>query len=610
MFLSHKRYSNKKGKILSKFILFLYSAGIALSVSGCWPSLYSCDPNDQDYSPMKCEYFVDEEEEINSYGYFELNLGYGVEAMITAETVSFQLKTGGGGYGDVSMFDWSSSDPTVAVVSDTGFVECKSVGSAVITATHKVTGEVDTFPIQVVYIDKYKSKNPGQDGVWFTPDDEKSSYTGFLKDANGNITLKIRVLALAFGFYPEISFDKYEYDSAGRVIHHKFGNAKIVWGNDGTLFSYDDRQSYTREYLYNSDGTLARKTTCVSPRLTCAYSGANNIFYKVYHYTTSVDHKITRIVLYTGIGPDQVLYSADDKLSGYIEQEVQLDGKIIRESGVSPGPDGIVFTVDDDLWNSMKFVYDAGGNLIQGLRSYSRGSDGIWFTGDDDYSFYFEYQYDASGRETGSAYYTGFGPDQVWFTADDIYTEKDVKVYDPAGNLVKFIDSATQLFYEYDAASNLVRSIHHHPGVDLVWDTGDEYVLYYNECVYGANLQQVIFKGSGLDGQMLTADDDIRYHVEYFYDAQGRKSRQIERNASDQNGNWLVNSNIRHYFDYIYDANGSLFTTIKYNHPGDDNIWLSGDDKIEFYERDGTFKYIIDCKIEPRSKGAFFYLWD
>jgi hypothetical protein len=203
--------------------------------------------------------------------------------------------------------------------------------------------------------------SPGSDNTWRTPDDRCNYYWDFEYDTA--TTLKKRDIFRLCGSdqLPRNADDtagayfQYEYDPSGNVSKI----TQFLPGADGMLFTADDTPG-----IYVTINAITKNTL-----------DANGL--------------PTETLISTSIGADNMWGTPDD--GGSRTTTTYNAQKLPDETAIySPGADNMWGTADDVVINYSKFAYDANGNRID-EKTYSAGPDGVIHTPDDrvfnDYDF-------------------------------------------------------------------------------------------------------------------------------------------------------------------------------------------------------------------------------
>jgi hypothetical protein len=220
----------------------------------------------------------------------------------------------------------------------------------------------------------------GPDGLWGTSDD---LYTGYVDITNG---------------------------AAGMISDDTF-----TLGPDGKIDTADDVGTQFYHSAYDTTDRLLL--------VTLGTDGADGKFGTAddvlgtedrYTYAGSVYDELD----YSGPGPDGVWHTADDKITGYNQIQLDANGNVASLWFKGVGPDGVPATADDTTTGVWTFPRDSRGLQTQTVIHTGVGADGAWNTADDTIGSYYQDAYDADGNLTE---YSGWsvGADGKAFTSDD-----------------------------------------------------------------------------------------------------------------------------------------------------------------------------------------------
>ena len=272
--------------------------------------------------------------------------------------------------------------------------------------------------------------DPGNDGLWFTADDDSSAY--YTQSFNDRWLLE----------------EQYNYGT----------------GVDGIPHTVDDVTS-RREHTQWDGGFRTQSTTYDGAGVDGTWGTADDDVqqYRLYNY---VDGLYAGAVVYDGAGPDGVFFTADDDVASWSDLYRAPDGSMTRSSSFNgPGVDGEWFTLDD-VGTVFTQEYDAEGRTQIQYFYADFGVDGEWYTADDTLSEYrvFEWEgddleqtifYDAGGvieriyaylerdqylQQVRTANFDTPGGDGTWGTADDTINATDIFGYDADGNRTTWRD--------------------------------------------------------------------------------------------------------------------------------------------------------------------------
>lgn len=354
----------------------------------------------------------------------------------------------------------------------------------------------------------------GQDGIWFTPDDVASNYEQSSYDARGNLVRLVSASAINPG-----------------------GN---VAGPDGILFTGDDLIVSYLSNTYDGGNHLIRSVTYTGPGPDISWFTADDTALTYTTFSYSQGQRV-RAITYGGVltnaaGPDGILFTADDVITGRMDFANNGTGQVTRTTFYAAGPDGIWVTADDTITGYTNNGYDGFGNQIFLISMIGPGPDGTWFNADDEVGGYNSTPTAGNGNLLSNIDFVGPGTDGIWFTADDVVssvTKRVTYTYDTLGRVARQAtldagsdgiagnadDQGIWSSYLYDDNGLLLRRlIHTSAGSDGIWLSSDDPVSSYADYTYDLNdntLTETI-RDAGPDGTLFNADDRVVSSTNYL----------------------------------------------------------------------------------------------
>lgn len=262
--------------------------------------------------------------------------------------------------------------------------------------------------------------------------------------------------------------------------------------------------------------------------------------------------------------------------------------------------------------------FDEDGLWRQRATLVDKGPDATWFTADDEVGLGATRTYTPDSQLESETRYVDAGANGVWLDADDTPAEKQVYVYDDAGNL------AREAFYEgngsvkqydaylYDEARHITRStLYDGPGRDGIWFTEDDSPVGSHFLVWDDDLllrTDVVVAGS--DGRIGTGDDVVKDSTVRTYDADGNVLEERWLTAEGPDGEWLTSDDTvkeLSSWERSEGAEGRHVLGVTYDSPGPDGAWRTADDTAAFatlYELDAQNRLVLVANFTgPQARG-------
>ncbi len=234
-------------------------------------------------------------------------------------------------------------------------------------------------------------RGPGQDGSWYTGDDDVSFYIRGTYDAQGRREASTRYRGM---------------------------------GRDGRWFTDDDIIA-GQDRVIEKNGSTWRYAWYADPGTDRTWGTGDDVATWYYELETDASARAVALTAYEE-GDDGRLFTGDDELLSHEEYEYDADGRRIRlKRSSGKGVDGTWFTTDDIGFSSVESIYESGRLARENTYSSSissttsnPGPDDEWLTGDDVPEYYETSEYDAAGTDVTTYMHTP-GADAEWGNADD-----------------------------------------------------------------------------------------------------------------------------------------------------------------------------------------------
>lgn len=202
----------------------------------------------------------------------------------------------------------------------------------------------------------------GGDGIWFTNDDVRDSYTLYIY--NGTLMMQGNQYDDANSM---TGYFFYERDSNGNITLYTVFNG---WGGDSTWETGDDIIDFSRETTYDLYQNVEKEI----------YSDSNSQIDAYYSYQHDINNNLIMRVYYN-----------------------------------DPGLNGTWFNTDDVIYSYYTYVNDTNGNRTRRTRLNGAGINGIWMDSDDNIDYYIKYLRDNNDMLYREEWYNGPGPNGVWY---------------------------------------------------------------------------------------------------------------------------------------------------------------------------------------------------
>lgn len=242
-----------------------------------------------------------------------------------------------------------------------------------------------------------------------------------------------------------------------------------------------------------------------------------------------------RTLVFSDAGGDGTARTADDSIVGLARSRFDPEGRLLERAEYGdPGLDGIWDTLDDHYSQAMATSYDRFGNVVQEVSLISPGADRTFFTGDDQVGRHVDWIRDVDGRPLSSHSFEQPGFDQTWFTADDVETHRSIYRYDANERQIEVLDFSG-------------------PGPDFTWGTADDDEISQRDMDHDEDGSPVntVYTSAGPDRRIGTADDIVMFNWVAVTDDDGFVRERLQFRGPGVDGAWLTAD------DRLYDA--SLF---------------------------------------------------
>jgi hypothetical protein len=262
--------------------------------------------------------------------------------------------------------------------------------------------EVRLYDQRKNLIRKTEYDDPGNDRIWFTPDDEGDTET-------------------------------YEYNSNNRLAK----KVEYSSGLDGMPITNDDSVEEIETYEYDANGDGIKEVTYNSAGPDGIWETNDDIVesYDLYSYNYSTFR--VRELEYDDPGPDLKWFTADDIFDEYSDYIFDSNFAYQKElEYIGSGMDGAWFTGDDILEEMEEWNYNPNGNLesiidTDGEEEYfyynaSNFCTRVVYKENGGTQAYINIDYDSGNKIKEAFYYYGSGPDATWFTNDDLLYKRAV----------------------------------------------------------------------------------------------------------------------------------------------------------------------------------------
>lgn len=202
----------------------------------------------------------------------------------------------------------------------------------------------------------------GGDGIWFTNDDVRDSYT--LYTYNGTLMMQgdqyDDTNSMTGYFF-------YEYDSNDNETLY----VKVIGrGGDGTWETGDDIVDYYQVTTYDLNQNVEK----------------------------------------------EIYYDAADQRDAYYSYEYDINGNLIKRVYYNDsGLNNTWFDTDDVIYSYYTYVNDVNGNSTRRTRYSGAGINGTWMDSDDIIDYYIKYFRDSNGRVSREETYNSPGPNGAWY---------------------------------------------------------------------------------------------------------------------------------------------------------------------------------------------------
>lgn len=304
---------------------------------------------------------------------------------------------------------------------------------------------------------------PGNDTIWFSADDPRSSRYEF----------------------------KYKPD--GGPLEERYFSA----GTDGKYDTPDDPITNCITYAYDQEQRLAERTYANVPGPDGMWCTADDIPVVNTVYSRS-DGALTGYIYNTDPGADNTWHTSDDTCAVYYDFEYDAQGNKTREVYRDCSGDGFAHTADDAYNYYYQYEYDASGRVARNTFYVDPGADTQWLTDDDLINRVERYVYNTDGQLTETFVSFDPGVDMMWGTLDD------------TGRRMTQTYNAQKLVEDITTYGGL--------GADGMWGTDDDVIIGYSKLTYDANGNRTDEKefSIGADNMWKTPDD--RVSVDYEFD--------------------------------------------------------------------------------------------
>ena len=131
----------------------------------------------------------------------------------------------------------------------------------------------------------------------------------------------------------------------------------------------------------------------------------------------------------------------------------------------------------------------------------------------------------------------------------------------------------------------------------LRYDEGSDEISRYEEFEFAMDrrLSASTYNAPGADEVWFSSDDILSLHIDFEYDGNGRRTREIQYTGPEPDAFWRPGDDTRsHYIEFGYNDDGKWISEARFTGPGPDEVWFSSDDTqsrhVEFgYDDDGNW---------------------
>ncbi|CAA0122738.1 Uncharacterised protein [Halioglobus japonicus] len=242
----------------------------------------------------------------------------------------------------------------------------------------------------------------------------------------------------------------------------------------------------------------------------------------------------------------------------------------------APAPDNLTLEFDNYQREYSIVQRDKDSSWVRKL-SINPGADGELNTADDTL---YAYTVAPDGEQGISYSFTSPGPDAVWFTEDDVYGDNGNGgvVYFPRGTLLEYEDASEGVILILPFLE---------PGDDGQLFTADDEVKYgvgYQIAVLdgeGNRGQIVTYTGVGEDQQWFSADDQVNSYVMVTSALSGRQVISVMYDGAGADQNWFsADDVVGQHTQSQLDSQYLIRYSALYDRSGIDNTWFTADDRV------------------------------
>jgi len=267
--------------------------------------------------------------------------------------------------------------------------------------------------------------SPGNDGLWFTSDDETENFYKSVPISQDYI------LEMVFSGDDKLPNTSDDFSYNWKYINlttPPFTLSHISPGPDKLFGTSDD--THQDPYTYFSRAPAGHVTEVTWTQKI----GLTRIT------QTIADVEIDDVITWRSDTPS-LFFNGQQEIVSYWQEHYHLNSPLnqfnaaFKTVSYSAGPDKF-FRTEDDLVSGYSLHHVDANSTEQTIERYvsynDAGPDTLWFTNDDPVSSYFieTYSLNHLGHREGNVEYFGSpGPDGVWFTNDDQKNKPDLRLH-------------------------------------------------------------------------------------------------------------------------------------------------------------------------------------